>query len=87
MALQANFGGPRPQFRRILQEGFGRGGNAELARFLQIGLGSAYEFEYHILLGNDLGLVKRTVHEQLVQRTVEVKRMLASLLVKVRSGR
>jgi len=31
-----------------IAEGFGRGGNAELARFLQIGLGSAYEFEYHI---------------------------------------
>ncbi|MFN2514944.1 MAG: four helix bundle protein [Pyrinomonadaceae bacterium] len=68
-----------------IAEGFGRGGNVELARFLQIGLGSAYELEYHILLANDLGLINRIVHEQLVQRTVEVKRMLASLLVKVRS--
>ena len=33
-----------------IAEGFGRGGNAELARFFQIGMGSASEVEYHILL-------------------------------------
>ena len=33
-----------------IAEGFGRGGNVELARFLQIGMGSAYEVEYHALL-------------------------------------
>ncbi len=27
-----------------IAEGFGRGGNAELARFLQVGMGSASEF-------------------------------------------
>jgi len=32
-----------------IAEGFGRGGNAELARFLQMGMGSAYEVEYHAL--------------------------------------
>jgi four helix bundle protein len=31
-----------------IAEGCGRGGNAELARFLQIGMGSASELEYHI---------------------------------------
>ena len=30
-----------------IAEGFGRGGNAELARFLQMSVGSAYEVEYH----------------------------------------
>lgn len=37
-----------------IAEGCGRGGNAELARFLQIGMGSASELEYHILLAHDL---------------------------------
>ncbi|MXY46863.1 MAG: four helix bundle protein [Chloroflexi bacterium] len=33
-----------------IAEGCGRDGDAELARFLQIGMGSANELEYHILL-------------------------------------
>jgi len=70
-----------------IAEGFGRGGNAELARFLQIGLGSAYETEYHLLLASDLGLLAKTAYQDHERRTIEVKRMLASLLVKVRSDR
>src|SRR5712691_4366570 len=48
-----------------IAEGFGRGGNAELARFLQIGMGSAYELEYHTLLAKDLDLLTKTIYEQL----------------------
>ncbi len=40
-----------------IAEGCGRNGDAELARFLQIAMGSASELEYHILLANDLGLL------------------------------
>ena len=69
-----------------IAEGFGRGGNTELARFLQIGIGSAYEVEYHLLLAKDLGLLEKTAHEQLESKTIEVKRMLAALLARVRSG-
>jgi four helix bundle protein len=65
-------------------EGFGRGGNIELARFLQIAMGSATEVEYHILLARDLSLLTITLYENLNGRVVEVKRMLASLLLKVR---
>ena len=67
-------------------EGYGRGGDSELARFLQIAIGSAYEVEYHLLLANDLGLLDRTGYEQLEAQVIEVKRMLAALLVKVRSS-
>jgi four helix bundle protein len=42
-----------------IAEGFGRGGNTELARFLQIGMGSASEVEYHILLAWDLNLLTK----------------------------
>ena len=68
-----------------IAEGFGRGGNAELARFLQMSVGSAYEVEYHALLAKDLHLVDPPVHESLQNQIVDVKRMLAALLVKVRS--
>ena len=70
-----------------IAEGFGRGGNTELARFLQIGMGSASELEYHFLLARDLNFVTETLYVQLQQRVVEVKRMLAALLVKVRADR
>ena len=61
-----------------IAEGCGRNGDAELARFLQISMGSASELEYHILLANDLGLLTAAEHEQLTADTTEVKCMLAS---------
>lgn len=68
-----------------IAEGFGRGGNVELARFLQMAIGSAYEVEYHILLAKDLGLVTKESNESLEVRIIEIKRMLAALLLKVRA--
>jgi four helix bundle protein len=38
-------------------EGYGRRGNGEFHRFLQMAMGSASELEYHILLAHDLGLL------------------------------
>ncbi|MFN2515370.1 MAG: four helix bundle protein [Pyrinomonadaceae bacterium] len=70
-----------------IAEGFGRGGNAELARFLQIGMGSASEVEYHILLARDLNLLTKKIYDDLDVRIVEVKRMLAALLMKVMRDR
>jgi four helix bundle protein len=70
-----------------IAEGYGRGGNVELARFLQIGMGSAYEVEYHALLARDLNLIETKNYQKLQNQIVEVKRMLAALLVKVRSDR
>jgi len=69
-----------------IAEGFGRGGNGEIARFLQIGIGSAYEVEYHALLARDLGLIEEESYTRLASQIIEVKRMLATLIRKVRSG-
>ena len=38
-----------------IAEGCGRSGEAELARFMLIAMGSASELEYHLLLLRDLG--------------------------------
>ena len=40
-----------------IAEGCGRDTNAELARFLQIAMGSASELEYHLLLAHDLAYI------------------------------
>ena len=68
-----------------IAEGFGRGGNAELARFLQMSVGSAYEVEYHALLARDLHSLEPSTYESLQGQIIEVKQMLAGLYVKVRA--
>lgn len=62
-----------------LAEGCGRNGDAELARFCAIAMGSASELEYHLLLAKDLRLVGASQHAELAGRAVEVRRMLAGL--------
>ena len=68
-----------------IAEGCCRKGDPELARFLQIAMGSASEVEYHCVLARDLGLLKAEDYERLTEETVEVKRMLASLIRKLRA--
>jgi four helix bundle protein len=41
-----------------LAEGCGRNGDAEFARYCSIAMGSASELEYHLLLAQDLKLLK-----------------------------
>ena len=65
--------------------GCGRTGDAELARFLTIAMGSASELEYHLLLARDLNFLTIDTHETLTTQTVEIKRMLTSLIQKLRA--
>jgi four helix bundle protein len=66
-----------------IAEDCGRDGDAELARFLRIALGSASELEYHLLLAHDLGLLYTPDHERLTKEVTEVKRMLTSFTKKL----
>ena len=68
-----------------LAEGCGRRGGAEFARFLDIALGSASELEYHLLLSVDLKLLDGSAYARLNSAVVQVKRMLAGLLRKLRA--
>lgn len=68
-----------------IAEGCGRDGSAELNRFLQIAMGSASELEYHLLLSHDLKLLSDLQYERLSGELIEVKRMLASLIQKLRA--
>jgi four helix bundle protein len=68
-----------------IAEGCGRGSDSDFGRFLQIAMGSASELEYHLLLSRDLGYVRATDHESLTTAVVEVKRMLATLLRRVKT--
>lgn len=68
-----------------ISEGCGRGGDPEFGRFLQVAMGSASELEYHLLLAHDLRYLSDEAFNQLTRNAVEVKRMLASLLGKVKA--
>jgi four helix bundle protein len=58
-----------------ISEGCGRGSDAELARFLQIAMGSASELEYHLLLARDLNLLRQVEYESLDREVTNVKRI------------
>jgi four helix bundle protein len=62
-----------------LAEGCGRSGDAELAHFCSIAMGSASELDYHLLLARDLKLLEARDYTDLAERTSEVKRMLTGL--------
>ncbi len=68
-----------------IAEGCGRGGKAELGRFLRVAMGSASELEYHLILAHDLSLLPQSEYKLLESQTVEVKRMLSSFILKLRT--
>jgi four helix bundle protein len=70
-----------------IAEGCGRSGEPELGRFLHIGLGSASELEYHLLLATDLGYLSQSVHKKLATKVIEIKRMLTSFIQKLKADR
>ncbi len=67
-----------------IAEGCGRGSDAEFVRFLQIGMGSASETEYHLLLAFDLGYLDKSNYTILTNYVTEIKRMLSALISKVK---
>jgi four helix bundle protein len=70
-----------------LAEGCGRNGDAELARFCSIAMGSASELEYHLLLAKDLQLLKPNDYTELTDRAIELKRMLSGLIQTLKADR
>jgi four helix bundle protein len=68
-----------------IAEGCCRKGDIEMGRFLQIAMGSASELEYQIVLAHDLDYLRNPAYEQLVAQVVDVKKMLSSLMQKVKA--
>ncbi len=70
-----------------IAEGCGRNSDAELARFLEISMGSVSELEYLLLLTHDLNLLNDTDFSNFTNEITEVKRMLTSFIKKLRAER
>ncbi len=68
-----------------IAEGCCRKGDIELGRFLQIAMGSASELEYQLLLARDLEIIKSLDFQRLSGEVIEVKKMLAALIHKLKA--
>lgn len=66
-------------------EGCGRDTQKEFVRFLHISSGSAYELEYLILVSRDLNFIKKESAEDLLSEIGEIKKMLYTLIKKIRA--
>jgi four helix bundle protein len=62
-----------------IAEGCGRRSDRDMARFVDIALGSAYELASHIELAAELGFMSSTTRRELGHTTSEVRRMLVGL--------
>lgn len=69
-----------------IAEGCGRGSDADFRRSLQIAMGSAKEVQYFLILARDLAFLGPSDHAQVDSLAEEARRMLASLISKVRSA-
>src|ERR1700691_2932287 len=68
-----------------LAEGCGRRSDGEMARFVQIAMGSGAELSYHLLLARDLGFLKTEEYVDLSSAVDRVMKMLSALSGKVRN--
>ncbi|MBI5854797.1 MAG: four helix bundle protein [Nitrospirae bacterium] len=61
-------------------EGFNRRHNAEYRQFLYVALGSCAELETHIEIAQDLGFMKATEEERLLEQLDHESKMLRNLI-------
>jgi four helix bundle protein len=69
-----------------IAEGCGRGSNKDFLRFLHIAMGSAFEVENHILLAGRLDYLDEEHVTSMTEEVIELKKMLGSLMRKVKSA-
>lgn len=70
-----------------ISEGCCRKGDAELSRFLQVSMGSASELEYYCILASDLGMLSLDHRSCLSSGIMELKKMIASFLRRLKADR
>jgi len=70
-----------------LAEGCGRWGEAELARYVQIAMGSASELQNHLRLAKDLGFLSESDHHASIKTLTSTRQMLTAPLQAIRKTR
>lgn len=69
-----------------IAEGCSRGTDLDTAHFFQIGLGSAAELSYELLLARDLGLLPEDNYQSMTTEVDEISRMLNTLTKQFRGN-
>src|SRR5687768_8417280 len=69
-----------------IAEGCGRGSRKDTLRFFQIAFGSSTELLHHLITSFDLGFLTSDQFETLDQKLLEVRKMLANLMKKLRAA-
>ena len=70
-----------------IAEGFERMGNKEFKKFLYIAKGSCGEVRSMLYLALDLNYITQNDFEKLISNTVEISRMISSLIKKCNSSK
>lgn len=68
-----------------IAEGFGRSSNKDYHRFLNIAMGSLFEFQTQIEIAFNLGYITEMEFNIIYEDSREVERMLSSFLLKVKN--
>jgi four helix bundle protein len=69
-----------------IAEGCGRNSDPELARFLELSMGSASEVEYQLILARDLSYLEDSHWRRLSEDVCEIERMLAAFIKRIRTS-
>lgn len=70
-----------------IAEGCGRTSETELARFMEIGMASASEVAYYLILARDLTYLPPDQFQKLSTQTDEVQRMLRAFIAQLRENK
>ncbi len=68
-----------------IAEGFGRQTTKDYLRFLQIAMGSLFEFQTQLEIAKNLEFLSRTDFDSTFEASRELERMLSSLIRKLKS--
>lgn len=69
-----------------IAEGYGRGSDKELLRFLYVALGSSNELETQLILSLELSFIKEEDSRMLQGLNTEVNKMILSLIYRRKNG-
>jgi four helix bundle protein len=70
-----------------IAEGCGRGSRADTVRFLQMAFASAVELLHHFITSLDLGFLAPGDFDEMEKKLDPIRRMLASLMARLRSAK